>query len=640
MVSGQTSGERSVAIWPDIWSEGQVCAFSGLDGATHWASAVAGRTLGEQLGFAFDTQPGLNLVIRATLNGRVVLDRVLPANGQTAGRLLGCRLAAAGLSAELSLGEGHGQLAVSLTFDGSEHLTGRIRATGCPTGQRLVLFVEISGDEVTLVSAGRLVTPGRQLATVFEPAADERALPCLQVGDAIVDPEVFQTASEVYEGRPTSCASLARIAMDTATGDAEAAFALAFDWGDETPEAVLAAAPAGELLCAPPPPDRLAGLSQDVLRCRAKAIAILRANCFAPEGTISRRWIVPQRTKHRNFNTFHAPFLALGAMHFDPELARDVLRATLGQQQANGMIPEQAWPAGQSVDTPPPLLCWAYWQVYRTVGDREMLADHLSRLKDYVKYPLAARLLEKLGHARSSGARFLTWGRGEGSNMDNSPRFDINEPFAAVDLTSYAVAETELIARFIEEITPEHREAVHLGWMAEELAAEVQEYFWHEDEGFFFDRYPDGDWLNTRTLAGLVPLFAGVATAEQAESLVTRHLQDANGFWTEFPLASLAGDDPRYDQNMWRGGAWPGMNLLIIHGLRRYGYDAVADELRQRTIDGLAAMYVRTGSLWEFYDSSGQREPANLPRGRRIGAMPDYGWTAAAFLALLDEPLG
>lgn len=628
VMSSRPDREANAAVWPDIWSAGQVCAFSGLDGPTRWTSAVAGRTLGDLCGFVFDTQPAITLVVRARLDGEPLLE--------TLATEAACRVGTAGTELRLPLPH-NGELCVRLVFDDGERMSGEVTVRG---SGRLTVFVELQSDEVSLVGPSRLVTPGRQLATSFPSAAVSRALPAGAVPAALADAARFEAASQAYEGRPEPWSLLTRCEADLPeTGEATLRFGLVFDIDGELPDAALPAQET-ELWQAPPPPDSLAGLSSALLRCRAKAIAILRANCFAPEGSLGRHWIVPQRTKHRNFNTFHAPFLALGALHFDPVLARDVLRAAMGQQQANGLVPEQAWPTGQSADTPPPLLCWGYWHVYSALQDRQMLEDYLPRLKDYVKYPLAARLLERLGHARSSGARFLTWGRGEGSNMDNSPRFDINEPFAAIDLTCYAVAETELVARFIEELMPEHREAVHLGWMAEELAAEVQEYFWHDGDAFFYDRYPDGDWVQTRTLAGLVPLFAGVASAAQAAALVERHLSRPGPFWTAFPLASLAADDPRYDQNMWRGGAWPGMNLLILHGLRRYGYHEVADELRQRTLDGLAEWYLRTGSLWEFYDSSGQRSPADLPRGRRVGALPDYGWTAAAFLALLDEPLG
>jgi glycogen debranching enzyme len=199
------------------------------------------------------------------------------------------------------------------------------------------------------------------------------------------------------------------------------------------------------------------------------------------------------------------------------------------------------------------------------------------------------------------------------------------------------VAEIDCVARIIEEVTPEHREAVHLGWMGEELARECREYFWDADRGFFFDRYPDDDFVAVRTVAGLVPLFAGVASDVQARELVERHVLDRNGFWTPLPLASLAADDGRCDQNMWRGAVWPAMNLLLYVGLRRYGFDDTAGELRERTLDGLAAWFEQTGTLWEFYDAQAQRSPADLPRGRHIGALPDHAWTAAAFLCLLHE---
>lgn len=222
--------------------------------------------------------------------------------------------------------------------------------------------------------------------------------------------------------------------------------------------------------------------------------------------------------------------------------------------------------------------------------------------------------------------------------MDNSPRFDINEPFAAVDLTAYACSEIELIARIIEEVSPEHREAVHLGWMGEELSRETREYFWRADEGWFCDRYGDGDWVDVKTAAGLLPLFAGVASDAQATILVEGHLQDPAGFWTAAPLASLHASDPRFARNMWRGCAFPTVNLLAIHGLRRYGFDDEAARLRQATLDHLTTWFERTGTFWEFYDALDELSPAELARGRRHGALPEHAVTAAVFLHLLSEP--
>lgn len=626
-------------LWPNVWSGGQVYAFSGLDGPTQWQSAVGARLLPRHLGFAFDTDPLVQLIVRV-ISGEQVFDAV-DANGDgPPARVAACRIDSAGVAVEVDLGKTFGVLRLAVQFVAQDLLRGLATYTHRGPG-RAALLIELSSPALVRADEHGVATAEKGLAVCFQPAAVTRVVPQAEVLAAVRDLERFESAAHQLDQTRGAAAGLYRIPLEVASGHrTQVQFAVAFGPPATVKRPELLNGQELSGLVEPAPfvvPQAAAKLPPLRQRARAKAIAILRAHVFAPEGNLPHHWIVPQRFKHRNFNTFHAPFLALGALEFNPELAAAVLRCALAQQQATGNIPEQAWPVGQSVEIPPPLLCWGYWRVYRRTGDRTLLEDAVPRLKDYVKYPLAARMLERLGYARSRGAKFLSWGRGQGSNMDNSPRFDINESFAAVDLTSYAAHELALIARMIEEITPEHREAVHLGWMGEELCRETHEYFWDEEHSFFYDRYPDGDRVDVRTLAGLIPLYAGVATPEQAGLVVERHIRDANGFWTELPLASLARDDARFDQNMWRGGTWPGMNMLILDGLRRYGFNDLADELRERTVDGIAKWYGETGSLWEFYDSTGQRSPDQLPRGRRRGAMPDYCWTAAAYLALLHE---
>jgi len=95
--------------------------------------------------------------------------------------------------------------------------------------------------------------------------------------------------------------------------------------------------------------------------------------------------------------------------------------------------------------------------------------------------------------------------------------------------------------------------------------------------------------------AQFVTLFGGLPTAEQAELLVCK-LQEAN-FWTAFPIPNTPTDSPEYSpMDYWRGNVWPCLNWLICHGLRRYGYQDLADELASRSF----ALLQQSG-FWEYY---------------------------------------
>ncbi|MCI0713063.1 MAG: hypothetical protein L0154_23105 [Chloroflexi bacterium] len=68
-------------------------------------------------------------------------------------------------------------------------------------------------------------------------------------------------------------------------------------------------------------------------------------------------------------------------------------------------------------------------------------------------------------------------------------------------------------------------------------------------------------------------------------------------FWTPFPVTTTPTDAETFAPDLyWRGNVWPCVNWLIYKGLRRYGYDALAEELAARSL----ALLEQSG-FWEYY---------------------------------------
>jgi putative isomerase len=104
------------------------------------------------------------------------------------------------------------------------------------------------------------------------------------------------------------------------------------------------------------------------------------------------------------------------------------------------------------------------------------------------------------------------------------------------------------------------------------------------------------------------------------------HLVDERQFWPRFPVPTVALDDPKYDPNqMWRGPTWVNINYLLIKGLQRTGYEALADELRRRTLELICTQ----DDVYEYYHPEDGSKP---PKAACI-----FGWSSAVFIDLAIE---
>lgn len=351
-------------------------------------------------------------------------------------------------------------------------------------------------------------------------------------------------------------------------------------------------------------------------------------------------------------------FHAMVYRHFDPEMAKAELRALLVHQDAAGpdagMIPHMGYfrhngtalwgrPDASTI-TQPPLVAEAVLALYETTGELAYVQEVLPALVRY--YDWFARRRDPDGDGLVS--LIHPWEGG----CDSSPRWD---HYAGVDprddeglkrwrhglvaqlnLHGHDVSAMEKDGLFaVEAVDFNAIYAANLDALAALLAAAgdpskartyreraertrlaINAKMWDQAAGFYWDLAGEAEEpIRCLTPAGLITLYGRVPDRARAERLVA-HLTDPAEFWTAYPVPSVALSLPTYRPNAyWRGNVWPSVNWLVIRGLERYGYRAIAEEMVSRFI--------------RLVESQGFREYFHPETGEGYGPHRQ-SWTALA----------
>lgn len=162
---------------------------------------------------------------------------------------------------------------------------------------------------------------------------------------------------------------------------------------------------------------------------------------------------------------------------------------------------------------------------------------------------------------------------------------------------------------------------------AEERARALRAAAWDSASTYFFDvRWRSGARVTDRpTMAAVVPLYFGIATAEQGSAVAARLREwflQPGGFVTTTIASGQQWDAPN---------GWPPLQWLAIRGLRRYGAPGLADTARTRWLALNRRTYAATGRMMEKYDVVDPSRPAG---GGEYPTQDGFGWTNGVALAL------
>jgi putative isomerase len=329
---------------------------------------------------------------------------------------------------------------------------------------------------------------------------------------------------------------------------------------------------------------------------------------------------------------------AVALAAFEPALAEDQVRAMYDYQSDEGMVPDtvtlhqqdQYWGC-----TKPPLSAWAVTEILRRTGDVAFVSEMLPRLVKYHRWWTARRDHDGNGLCEFGSTDGAHQNGGNESGMDNAARFDDavmqpNGPGAwsfdqeSVDLNAYLWAEKLYLAE-LDDAVGDAEGAAAFRQEAEALRSVVSTTMYDASTGWFYDvRTPGQAVVPIQGPEGWTPLWTGLATQTQADRVV-QGLLDPAKFATYIPFPTLAADDPRFDPDngYWRGMIWLDQVWFGIEALRRYGYDAEADEMTTRLLERPEGI-LGTGPFRENYD----------PRDGRGARDRHFSWTAAHYLML------
>ncbi len=342
-------------------------------------------------------------------------------------------------------------------------------------------------------------------------------------------------------------------------------------------------------------------------------------------------------------------FIALIWKDWDIEIAREILLSVIELRDGE-RLQHVVTDYIKSKYTQPPLIAWAAVEIAREMTDEDRLKFYNEIYEPLCKYH------QWLRDSRSLPSGLYAWEHPYESGKENAPRFsNVDESelldtrqIAAPDFSAYMVLDCEALEVMSErmgcsEAAEEYRSE------ADDIREVMNQFLWHEEDGLYYDRvHETGEFIESNTIASLIPLVAGVPGATRAEALL-KTIMDQDAYNTPIPLPSVAVNDPDFVPDMWRGPVWINTAYLVLRGIHRYGYITEWTELSWRLLTGVYKVIEHEKHIYEFYDpgcfhtGNLNRKKGNLWKAFTLGTGPQkefVGWSGLVNTLLIELLFG
>jgi neutral trehalase len=376
---------------------------------------------------------------------------------------------------------------------------------------------------------------------------------------------------------------------------------------------------------------------------------------YTPAG---RRWIFPSEKGRDQWTIYgwNSFFNALLLSVESIKHAKDVIQSVLETQYPNGNIPDWQGKFGGTPDrSQPPVGSFVVWKCFQRDGDINFLQYAYPFLKRWHAF---WKTKKTNGQDRRDGNRdgLLEWGSDTGliaswvpsweedasgeirasweSGQDDLPNWDravFSETTGTltmncVDLNSLYALDAWCLAQMARILKNEQE---FTNYMEEygQMRDLINDNLWNEADGFYYDRYWDGNFSQKKAASNFYPLLAMIPDQEKA-LLLKKRLLNEEEFWGEYVVPTISRDDPEFaDQDYWRGKIWSPTNYLIYQGLKAYGFDAIASEYAKKSAELFMRSWVNFQLCPENFDS----------RTGEAGELRHQSWGSLFALVALEE---
>ncbi|MHB1105037.1 MAG: MGH1-like glycoside hydrolase domain-containing protein [Lutibacter sp.] len=268
-----------------------------------------------------------------------------------------------------------------------------------------------------------------------------------------------------------------------------------------------------------------------------------------------------------------------------------------------------------------PMLAQQTAYLLKTYKDTDWLKEEFSKLQFFIGNYITYRRNEATG--------LYVWTTDHYIGVDNDPSTFFRPPgsSASIYLNSFMYKELLAMVYLADKLGYSER-VTYYKKEADNLLQAIQEHCWDErDESFYSvdvnlmpvekDKWVlhsgsprEYDCLIQRIdyWTNFLPLWAGIATPEQAKVIVEKHLLDENRFNAPYGIRTLSKMEKMYNlkasgnPSNWQGPIWGISNYLVWRGLVNYGFDEEAKEIAIKTIVLFGKDLEESNTLHEYYD--------------------------------------
>ena len=292
----------------------------------------------------------------------------------------------------------------------------------------------------------------------------------------------------------------------------------------------------------------------------------------------------------------------------------------------------------------PPLLTSYIFHVYDTYDkDAAWLKAHMAvALEEYEKVWTAARHPQWHqvcdGLSRYYDINVLHDLAEAESGWDMTPRFERKcLDFLPIDLNSLLYKYETDFARSARLLGNDAK-AREWDSRAARRKEAMDRLMWGKLRGFYFDynyqRHVLGDiW----SLAGFYPMWAGLASAEQAKRLVDNldKFEKSGGLTTTTrPLIDTSALFGSLKAQWAYPNGWAPLHYFVVEGLRRYGYNAEAERIARKWVVTNLDWFNEHGVFLEKYNVV---NPKKHPVEGVYPSQTGFGWTNALFVKFVHD---